>query len=298
VKDVWHVVASGVGGLATAVIVLGARPAARQVPVFSSHVQAVLVDVLVTRDRRPVAGLTAADFELRDAGVVQTVSLLDSDGLPINAVLALDMSGSTSGARLADLTAATDALLDGLRPIDRAALTTFSHVVSPRVPLTTDLSSIRRVLRTVVPDGDTAILDGVYTALMATQAETGRSLLVVCTDGRDTSSWLDADELIDSARRSNAVVDVVATGGARQWSVVRDLTDATGGQTVEVESSRQIRTEFQAILKAFRQRYVLTFVPTGVSESGFHPLDVRVRGGRATVKARPGYIAGATTTGQ
>ena len=297
-KDVWHVVASGVGGLAAAVLVLGARPAARQVPVFSSHVQAVLVDVLVTRDRRPVAGLTAADFELRDAGVVQTVSLLDSDGLPINAVLALDMSGSTSGARLADLTAATDALLDGLRPIDRAALTTFSHVVSPRVPLTTDLSSIRRVLRTVVPDGDTAILDGVYTALMATQAETGRSLLVVCTDGRDTSSWLDADELIDSARRSNAVVDVVATGGARQWSVVRDLTDATGGQTVEVESSRQIRTEFQAILKAFRQRYVLTFVPTGVSESGFHPLDVRVRGGRATVKARPGYIAGATTTGQ
>jgi VWFA-related protein len=266
--------------------------APRQAPLFTSRVQAVLVDALVTRNGRPVSGLTAADFEVRDNGVAQTIDVLDAANLPINAVLALDTSASTAGARLRDLTTATDALLDDLRPVDRAALTTFSHVVSPRVPLTLDLASIRDALRSINPDGETAALDGIYAALTATLAETGRSLVVICTDGRDTRSWLEADELLTAARRSNAVIDVVATGSARQWPVLRDLTDATGGETIAVESSAQIRAQFESVLREFRSRYVLTFVPTGVADGGFHRLDVRVRGTRLVVKARPGYLAG------
>jgi VWFA-related protein len=282
-------------GLAVVLAIAGLTTAAaapQQAPLFTSRVQAVLVDALVTQNGRPVSGLTAADFEVRDNGVLQTIDLLDAANLPVNAVLALDTSASTAGARLRDLTAATDALLDGLRPVDRAALTTFSQVVSPRVPLTPDLSSIREALRSINPDGETAALDGIYAALTATLAETGRSLVVICTDGRDTRSWLDADELLAAARHANAVIDVVATGSARQWPVLRDLTDATGGQTIAVESSRQIRAQFESILREFRSRYVLTFVPVGVADGGFHRLDVRVRGGRLTVKARPGYIGG------
>jgi VWFA-related protein len=270
--------------------VASATAAPQQPLVFSSRVQAVLVDALVTQNGRPVSGLTAADFEVRDNGVLQTIDLLDAANLPINAVLALDTSASTAGARLRNLTVATAALLDGLRPVDRAALTTFSDVVSPRVPLTPDLASIRDALRSITPNGETAALDGIYAALTATLAETGRSLVVICTDGRDTRSWLDADELLVAARRANAVIDVVATGSARQWPVLRDLTDATGGQTIAVESSQQIRAQFEAILREFRSRYVVAFVPEGVADGGFHRLDVRVRSGRLTVKARPGYI--------
>jgi VWFA-related protein len=278
-------------GLAVVLAIAGFASAAAlsaQAPLFTSHVQAVLVDALVTQNGRPVSGLTAADFEVRDNGVLQTIDLLDAANLPVNAVLALDTSASTAGARLRDLTAATDALLDGLRPVDRAALTTFSDSVSPRVPLTPDLASIRGALRAINPNGETAALDGIYAALTATLAETGRSLVVICTDGRDTRSWLEPDELLTAARRSNAVIDVVATGSARRWSVLRDLTDATGGETIAVESSEQIRAQFESVLRGFRSRYVLTFVPSGVAEGGFHRLDVRVRGGRLVVKARPG----------
>ena len=90
----------------------------------------------------PVAGLTAADFELRDNGVVQTIDVVDTSDIPINAVLALDTSASTEGQRQKDLIAASQALLDGLKPIDRAALTTFSHAVAPRIALTSDLSAV------------------------------------------------------------------------------------------------------------------------------------------------------------
>lgn len=151
--------------------------------VFTSRVQGVIVDVLVTERGKPVHRLTAADFELGDNGVLQKFEVLDSATTPVNAVLALDMSNSTSGQRLTDLRVASHALLDGLTPIDRGALTTFSHVVMPSVPLTGQLPAIRAALDAASPSGETALIDGVYAALMAAQPETGRSLVVVCTDG-------------------------------------------------------------------------------------------------------------------
>ena len=45
---------------------------------FSSRTVGVRVDVLVTHGRMPVGGLTAADFELRDNGVLQSIEIVDS----------------------------------------------------------------------------------------------------------------------------------------------------------------------------------------------------------------------------
>jgi VWFA-related protein len=272
-----------------AVLALTVTSAARQAR-FSSTALGVRVDVLVSKGSRYVSGLTAADFELRDNGVPQRVDVIDPSDLPLNAVLAFDMSASTSGQRLTDLLAASQTLLAGLRPADRAALTTFNHVVSIRVPLTTDLAPVKTALATIRPSGDTAIMDGVYVALVETLSEPGRSLVVVCTDGRDTASWLDPEEVLESAKRSSAVVYVVAAGRARRWRALADLADVTGGHTIEIQSDRDLAREFARILEDFRSRYVLTFVPTGVTEGGFHRLDVRVVRRGLTVKARPGYI--------
>src|SRR5262245_43011431 len=104
---------------------LGSAVAATQT--FSTKVETVRVDVLVTDRRQPVLGLTAGDFEILDNGVQQTVDLVNYDQIPLNVVLALDMSQSVAGDRLDHLRAAGSALLDGLRMEDQAALVTFSH---------------------------------------------------------------------------------------------------------------------------------------------------------------------------
>src|SRR3569832_1432782 len=83
---------------------------------FSSTTLAVRVDVLVTDGGHPVGGLTAADFELRDNGVLQKLEVVDGADVPINAVLALDTSVSTTGKRHTDLIAAGEAVLDKLKP--------------------------------------------------------------------------------------------------------------------------------------------------------------------------------------
>jgi VWFA-related protein len=261
-----------------------------QRPSFSSRTLGVRVDVLVTDGRNAVGGLTAADFELRDNGVVQTIELVDAAEVPVNAVLALDTSASTTGKRQADLIAASQALLDGLKPADRAALTTFSHAVAPRIPLTSDLSAVRAELLRITPSGKTSIMDGVYVALTTTLEQPGRSLVVVCTDGSDTSSWLQPDEVLESAKRANAVIYAVTAADARRLSSLEDLTGATGGHMLRVASSADLRGAFQNILQDFRSRYILAYTPNGVPSGGFHRLDVRVTRRGLSVKARPGYI--------
>jgi len=250
----------------------------------------VRVDVLVTDGHKPVAGLTAPDFELRDNGVLQSVEVVDAADVPLNAVLALDTSSSIRGKRQRDLVAAGDALLDGLKPADRASLTTFSHAVTPRVALTSDFAAIRTELRRIAPDGQTAVMDGTYTALTVTLEQTGRSLVIVCTDGADTSSWLEPREVLEAAKRSNAVIYAVATSDAHRSKPLADLADATGGHLLQIKSSADLATTLQRILSEFRSRYILAYSPEGVAPGGFHALDVRVKHGGFTVKARPGYI--------
>jgi Ca-activated chloride channel family protein len=256
---------------------------------FSSRTVGVRVDVLVTNGRMPVGGLTAADFELRDNGVLQSIEMVDSSG-PINVVLALDTSASTDGRRQAELRRASEAIIAGLVPGDRIALTTFSHAVSARATLTADFTSVRASLARIRPAGDTAVMDGAFVALMTTQAQPGRSLLVICTDGYDTSSWLTSDEVLETARRSNAVIYAVTSADAGDQSELKALTDATGGQTMRVAAGGDLAETFRRVLTDFRGRYVLAFTPRDVEPGGMHRLDVRVKRPNLTVKARPGYV--------
>lgn len=266
--------------------------ASAQQATFSSRAFVVRVDVLATEKGIPVPGLTAADFELLDNGVPQAIDIVDTQELPVNAVLALDTSGSTTGGRLRDLISAADALLSDLKPAEPASITTFSHMVAPRVPLTTDRDAVRAVLEHVEAEGNTAALDGTYVAMMSAQSVEGRPLVVVFTDGIDTASWMRPGDMLGAARRASAVVYAVATGDARRWPLLKELTDATGGRTIALESTRDLHTEFRRILTEFRSRYVLAFTPSGVADTGYHQLSVRSKRKGVAVKARAGYIAG------
>jgi VWFA-related protein len=266
----------------------------QQQPSFSTRTESVRVDVLVTEGGRIVRGLGPADFDIRDEGVPQTVDLVSFEQLPIHVILALDLSYSVSGERLRDLRGASHALLDALGRDDRVSLLTFDHAVSRRSPPSSDVGPLRTVLEALEPEGTegtatTALADAAYAALVSGEKEGGRSLALVFSDGVDTGSWLSSSRVLDIARRTGVVVYGVSVRGS--GSFLEDLSEATGGTAIEAESTRNLRAVFIRVLEEFRSRYLVSFSPKGVARPGWHRLDVRIRGRRVNVKARPGYMA-------
>jgi VWFA-related protein len=73
---------------------------------------------------------------------------------------------------------------------------------------------------------------------------------------------------------------------------LKELTDQTGGRLFSIESTKGLSAIFLEVLDEFRQRYLLSYSPAGVSRDGWHTLTVRVKGRSADVRARPGYLAG------
>jgi len=272
---------------------LSPDPVRAQQPTFSTRVEVVRVDVLVTENGRSVSGLKPADFEVADNGVPQKVDLVDVERLPLDLVLAFDISASVAGARLGQLRSASEVLLDELKKGDRVALVTFNQVVRLRSPLTAVREGVQAALEQLRADGSTALYDGSYLALMAVEQTSGRRLQIVFSDGLDSCSWLSAEAVVETARRSGWVAYAVSVAEAgKSPAFLRDLCDVTGGRLIEVESTWNLSSVFVDVLDEFRQRYIVTYSPRGVAKDGWHRLEVRVKGRKATVKARPGYLAG------
>ena len=272
-------------------ITVGSVRAVTQNATFASKIEAVRVDVLVTDEGRPVRDLQAAEFDVLDNGVRQEVDLTSFEQIPLNAVLALDMSESVAGERLDHLRGAARGLLDGLKPDDQAALVTFNHVVFQGSGLTTGLERVRAAIDRTVATGETSLVDGVYTAMMIGESDVGRSLLIVFSDGLDTSSWLSADAVLDAAKRSDVVVYAVAVGTSPKATFLPDLSALTGGTFFRTESTKDLGATFLQILDEFRHRYLVSYSPRGVAKGGWHQLEVRVKRKGVRIKARPGYLS-------
>jgi VWFA-related protein len=272
----------------------GAISVAAQISGFSVKVKTeeVRIEVLVSDRGKPVRGLTSANFEVFDNGVRQQIGYATTEQIPINAILALDMSESVAGERLQHLKSASQALLEKLKKDDRAALVTFSHELALGAPLTADLGRVRAALELARPAGDTSLMDACFAGLMIAESDRGRPLLIVFSDGVDTSSWLTREAVLDTAKRGHAVVYPVLVGQLPARALLRDLSSFTGGSLIEMDTTSNLSEVFVSILDEFRERYLITYSPAGVSKDGWHQLEVRVKGRKLTVKARPGYLVG------
>ena len=281
---------------------------------FRIGVDAVAVDVLVTRGGRPVVGLDADDFAVLDNGVPQQIDAVLLEDVPITLLLVLDTSGSVRGAPLVQLRTAAETVARALRPDDRVGLLTFSHnirlvVEPPSVP-----ARLMDALRRVRASGGTALYDATFAAFALRERMVGRTLMLVFSDGDDTTSWLDPRDVLKTAQRSDVVVygvslDRAARDGrwerpgrrsARRWfprephlfrgQFLTVLAGETGGSVFVAQDVDGLQAAFARVLSEFRSRYLLTYSPSGVESSGWHELDVRVRGRGRDVQARRGYL--------
>jgi VWFA-related protein len=280
-------------------------------PVFRVSVEAVRLDVSVTRHDQPVTGLTRDDFIVTDHGVPQVIQTVAPDDGPLSLILVVDTSDSMAGKKLEDLKQAGRALLDVLRPADRTALVSFSQQILVPLPLTSNRDAARAALASLQALGATALRDALFTALQLRPTDTSRPLILIFSDGVDDASWLTRDEVLEAVRRAGITIDAVEIGATRARRIpgsrgirdmrpvedlLRDAADVSGGETWLAGSSDELSQLFTHALEAMRTRYLISYVPEGVPRDGWHDVRVRLAQGSADVRTRTGYFVGSSSS--
>jgi VWFA-related protein len=261
----------------------------------------------VRREKRPVTGLKITDFELLDNGVPQEISDLSYERLPIDVTVVLDVSASVTGAVLDQLRQSVRQLKSDLGSRDRLKLIAFNMQVRRLADFEAPGSAADAAFASLSGHGSSAIFDSVAVALASPAPEGRRHLVVLFSDGQDSSSITDPDVLFDVARRTTPTVDIVLASPVPEHAaspfarspgkppitigrLYDQLARETGGMVVSTSPGENLASTFRRVLADFRSSYVLYFTPKGVDRSGSHSLDVRVKQEGTEVRARRGYL--------
>src|SRR6185436_8100160 len=170
---------------------------------FRSGVEVVRVPVAVVDRTKPVRGLTAADFELLDNGVRQTLAAAALvEDLPVDVTLVLDSSGSVKGRALDQLKADVQSIANDLQPDDRVRLLTFADDVADVFGLRP--AGARLPVERIEGGGATSFYTALAAALMLQSAADRPHLVFAASDGRDNASFLDANRILALSGYANA----------------------------------------------------------------------------------------------
>ena len=308
----------GVAALAACVVgVLGA--ASRQQPVFRGGSDAVRVFVTVTdRDGRLVTTLARDDFEVRDEGRPQPITLFDNAPQPIRLVVMLDVSGSMEG-NLALLRDGAAQLFARLLPGDAARVGAFGREITISPSFTRDPGELGAAVPSVIaPDAPTPLWRAIDQALDAFgDADDRRKVILVLSDGKDTGQQdfrrrpVSQAGVIDRARGDDVMIYAIGMRsrstramqpgigrGGLQAMLLADLPDPglarvaeeSGGGYTEIRQGENLAAAFAAVADELHTQYLLGFAPPR-RDGKVHDLDVRVARGGLKPRARKSYVA-------
>ena len=307
--------------VAAAVCVLGTvAVASSQQPSFRGTSDTVRLFTTVTdRDGRLVPTLTRDQFEVRDEGRPQPITVFDNSPQPIRLVVMLDVSGSMAG-NLPLLRAATEQLFARLRSDDVVRLGSFGHTVTISPTFTGDVHMLRSALPdTIAPDAPTPLWRALDDAMQAFGEQSDeRRVVLVLSDGKDSGPTLgfrqrfvSQAEVIDRARAGDVMVYAIGMRsrggrpmspgigpGGLQQMLIDDLPDPglarvaeeSGGGYTEIRFGQDLGAEFARVADELHRQYLIGFAPPK-RDGKSHDIEVRVSERGLRARARKSYVA-------
>ena len=176
------------------------------------HLQVLVVDA----EGAPVGGLTAADFLIIEDGERRAVEEVQQAGeVPLLLGMAIDSSASMKPV-WSQLKSVSGAFLEtSLAAADRAFLVDFDESIRLLQPLTGNAPALRSRLERLVPNGGTALNDGILFSLVQYENEPGRRALIVVTDGMDIDSRSEPEQAAAFAERTGIPIYFIDLGRDR-----------------------------------------------------------------------------------
>ncbi len=273
-------------------------------PTFSVGVNLVRVLVSVRNQAgAAVTNLTKSDFQLADGGAPQTISVFEQNtSMPLSVAVMIDTSASTR----IDLHYEQDSVLKFLSTLlsagntsDTFALYSFNWRTNLEADFSRSQRRAERALHGLRGEGGTSLYDAIYLVSDHLADREGRHVMVIVTDGSDTTSYKRFDDALKAAQQTDSVLFPIvivpiegdagrAVGGEH---ALASLAAATGGLIFYPAGATQLNTAFVDIIKALRTQYLLGFYPKfpDKGRDTFHSVKVTVKDSNLKVSSRSGY---------
>jgi Ca-activated chloride channel family protein len=271
---------------------------------FSTTSDLVVLHVSV-RDRsgRYVPDVPKSAFTVFEDGQPQRIEMFTGEDAPVTAGLILDSSVSIWNIRELVITGAV-AFAQASNPKDEIFGLAFNEEVRPVLPasrpFTSDVPTLREALGTaVIARGRTALFDAIAAGLeYAARGSHARRVLVLISDGGDNASHATFEDIVRRTETSNAVIYSVAVVDPLDTDakprLMKQLADATGGESFRPATATQIDAALKQIARDIRQSYTIGYTPSRAPDGTFRRVRVLVsppNGERVTVRTRSGYLA-------
>lgn len=250
-----------------------------------------------------IGSLNKNDFTVLDNGVPQDISVFERQTeQPLSVALMLDTSASVGIELHYELDSAAKflkALVVEGNPRDQAALYSFDWKTTLLKSYTRRFALLDQALRQIKTEGGTSLYDAIYLVSRELEGREGRHVIVIVTDGGDTTSSKDFHQALESAQRADVVMYPVVvipitnnagrdTGGE---NALTTLSAGTGGRVFTPGSTSELDRAFADILRDLRTQYMIGYYPKDVpsTKDRFHTLKVSVNGQNLRVTTRSGY---------
>lgn len=288
-------------------------------PVVKLGTQLVTVPFNVTdKKNRYINDLSKEDIEvLEDSKGQEVFSFERQTDLPITIAMLIDISGSQEYTLPEERAAGQRFFRRVLRPKkDLAAVVTFEHESVLVQDLTSDVEKLHRALDDVrlpaisatvgrtggtppINDsgvGSTAMFDSIYSVSSdLLRREAGRRVIILVTDGADTSSSVKMREAIERTWRSEIIVYSIGIGGPMgvDSGTLKKIAAETGGRAFFPRNEEDLDKAYAQIDEDLRSQYILAYSPAnGAKDGSFRTIQVKVKNkGDLTVRHRRGYFA-------
>ncbi|MBS1826386.1 MAG: VWA domain-containing protein [Acidobacteria bacterium] len=273
-------------------------------PVFRSEVKLVrLLATVKDFHGTMIGGLDKSDFTILDNGVRQEIAVFERyTAQPLSIAVLLDTSASIAK----DLKIATasvkrflQAVIQDGNPNDEAALFTFNHEVSQHTGYTRKIQQIENRVKPLKAEAGTSLYDAIYLAAQSLDSREGRRVIVIVTDGGDTTSSyryhdaLKAAHMVDAPIYSLLLMPILNDVGRNIGgeNALTTLGQSTGGRLFTPTVGAELDQALAEILKDLRTQYLIGYYPKNIpyTKEKFHNirLDLSRRDLRAVT--RSGY---------
>ena len=291
-------------GLAVVVAALmaSAGAAAQQ---FRVGVELVSLTVTATdASGKYVTDLNQDDFQVFEDGAQQSVTFFSKTQQPISLALLIDTSASME-ERIGFAQEAAIGFARQIHKDDQAEVIDFDSQVRILAPFTNDIPTLEKAIRETAPNGSTSLYNALYISLKdlkkvraATTSDIRRQAIVLLSDGDDTSSLIEFDEVLDLAKRSETVVYAIGLRqgevGRREFKeaefVLRQLAQQTGGRAYFPTDARELPRIYQAIWDELSSQYTIAYSSSNPKRDGaWRRIQVRALRDGVTARTKLGY---------